>query len=304
MRKIVLSFFIIFPFITISSQCWKEISCGGAHSLALSTDNKLIAWGNNIEGELGNGSTSSFSISPTQIGTDNNWQAIAAGFSHNLAIKDNGTLWAWGDNSKGECGLGNTITPQTTPTQIGTDSNWKTISGGNLYSVAIKTDGTLWTWGFNNTNQLGNSTTVDVYIPTQIGSDTDWKFISAGDTHCFAIKNDGTLWGWGDNTDSKLGNNSTIDLTVPTQIGTDNDWKEVLAGDYHGIGLKNDGSIWTWGLNNNSRLGDGTLINKTIPNKISGSSVFLKVARGTDYGVAIKKMTILYGLGELRLQAN
>ena len=228
-RKILLFFFVISPFVSLSSQCWKEVTTGGAHTLALTTNNQIVAWGNNTEGQLGNGSVSSFSITPTQIGTDTNWQSIASGFSHNLAIKNDGTLWAWGDNSKGECGTGNTNSPITTPTQIGTDTDWKTISGGNLYSVAIKTDGTLWAWGYNNTYQLGNGLTADIYTPTQINTDTDWKFISAGETHCFAVKNNGTLWGWGDNTDSKLGNNSTLDLSNPTQIGVDNDWKEVLA---------------------------------------------------------------------------
>ncbi|MCL2608119.1 MAG: Ig-like domain-containing protein, partial [Methanomassiliicoccaceae archaeon] len=116
---------------------------------------------------------------------------VSTGNGHTMAIKEDGTLWAWGSNSSGQLGDGTNI-ERLSPIQMGSDK-WKSVSAGGSYTMAIKEDGTLWAWGYNIYGQLGDGTTTQRTSPVQIGSDT-WKYVSAGSAHTMAIREDGTLW--------------------------------------------------------------------------------------------------------------
>src|ERR1043165_6518327 len=150
-----------------------------------------------------------------------NYQRMACGNnSHSSFEIRGGTLWAWGNNNSGQLGDGTTINSGT-PTQIGTDTKWASITCGSGYTMALKNDGTLWAWGNNSSGQLGDGTTTDKTTPTQIGTDTKWVGIACGDRHTVAVKSDGTLWAWGYNGTGQLGDGSTIDKASPIQIGAD-----------------------------------------------------------------------------------
>ena len=133
-----------------------------------------------------------------QIGTDRDWQvAIAGQYSHTAAIKDDGTLWAWGNNDHGQLGDG-TIVEKHAPVQIGTDTNWQSVVTESYSTVALKTDGTLWSWGNNWPNE-------DKKNPEKFTSDTNWQFVTAGYSHVVAGKSNNSLWSWGDNENGGLG---------------------------------------------------------------------------------------------------
>ena len=245
---------------------WQTFSAGGLHTLALKTDGTLWSWGGNSEGQLGNNTTVE-STSPIQIGVATNWATVSAGgYYFSAAIKTDGTLWTWGNDSFGELGNGTVLGQQLVPTQIGIDTNWKTISAGQYHSLALKTDGSLWAWGSNSYGALGDGTTTTRPAPIQIGSATDWDTIVAGSFASYAIKTDGTLWSWGYNQYGQLGNGTTVNTPVPTQIGSDTNWKEVSSKfGYYAIALKTDGSAWSWGLNMSGYLGDGTRTQRLSP---------------------------------------
>jgi alpha-tubulin suppressor-like RCC1 family protein len=200
---------------------WKAITSGGSFNVALKTDGTLWAWGYNSALGVGDLSTPYFT-SPLQVGTDTNWSTVVAGASHILALKNDGSLFSFGggsNNNNSEMGHGlSWVGPYNTPLQIGTDSNWQSVSAGFNTSYAIKTDGTLWAWGQNDLGQLGDGTTVDKGYPTQIGTDTNWASMQAGFQHCIALKTDGSLWAWGDNSMSQLGIGTTSSSLVPVQI--------------------------------------------------------------------------------------
>jgi len=119
---------------------------------------------------------------------------LAAGGRHTLTIRtDDGTLSAWGDNMNGQLGLGDT-TQRTIPTQVGSGTNWVTVTAGDSHTLAIKSDGTLWAWGANGWGRLGLGDMTQRTIPTQVGSDTTWVAVAAGLSHSIALKFDGTLW--------------------------------------------------------------------------------------------------------------
>ncbi len=160
------------------------------------------------------------------------------------------------------------------------------ISGGISYSVAIKSDGTLWAWGLNAYGQLGDGTTIDKNVPTQIGTDTNWASVAAGDRHTVAIKTDGTLWAWGYNANGQLGDGTTALKIVPIQIGTGTNWILVDAGARHTVAMKNDASIWAWGDNSRGQLGDGTTTTRLVPTKI-GSNTWVMINAGALHTAAI-----------------
>ncbi len=198
---------------------WASVAAGKSpHSLAIKSDGTLWAWGKNGNGQLGDGTTID-KLSPTQIGTDTNWASVAAGGYHTLAIKSDGTLWAWGNNTDGRLGDGTIVNNIPTPTRIGTDTNWASVAAKGNHSLAKKTDGTLWAWGYNLYGQLGDGTTTDKLSPTQIGTDINWSSLFSGSNHSLAIKSDGTLWAWGYNLNGQLGDGTTADKNVSTDIG-------------------------------------------------------------------------------------
>lgn len=216
---------------------WKYISGGTGISSAIKTDGTLWMWGYNGSRQLGILSTSNTS-SPVQTAVGGtNWKQIACGDLHIAAIKTDGTLWVWGSNAVGQLGLGTTGNTISTPVQLGASNTWKSVSCATTMTMAIKTDGTLWVWGYNHFGQLGDGTTTPRSTPIQIGG-TNWKQVVGGYYTIAAIKTDGTLWSWGSNAYSALGQNYSIPTAIssPLQItGGGTNWKQVWCGANHTI---------------------------------------------------------------------
>ena len=213
-------------------------------------------------------------------------EPVASGAGHSLALKPDGTLWAWGSNSHGQLGDG-TTTDKTSPVRIGKDTKWVAISAGLNHSLALKSDGTLWAWGNNSNGQLGNGTKVNKTAPVRIGKDTKWIAVEAGDHHSVALKSDGTLWAWGNNSHGQLGDGSTVDRTTPVRVGKDDNWARVSAGAYHTVALKKDMTLWTWGDNSHGQLGDGSTVDKIAPVRIGADARWFAVSAGDYHTVAL-----------------
>lgn len=280
-----------------SDTNWQSVSAGGMHSLAIKTDRTLWAWGDNNAGQLGIGTSGSTDRNvPTQVGTASDWNSISAGDSYSLAIKNDGTLWAWGSNSNGKLGNGSPYINSLVPIQIGTASNWQSVKAGYDFSLAIKNDGTLWGWGNNSSGQLGNGTTADSSVPIQIGTDTDWVKVSSGIPHSMAIKSNGTLWAWGSNFPGQFGNGTTVDSFVPIQIGSDTNWQNVDVAGFTSMAMKNDGTLWGSGNNGNGQLGTGnTQVINTFTQIPSAS--WLSVTTADSRTIAIQSNGNLFSWG-------
>jgi len=193
------------------------------------------------------------------------WQSVVAG-AHTLAIKTDGTLWAWGSNSFGEIGDGTTIS-KNTPVQIGNQTNWLSVAVGENHSLAIKSDGTLWSWGLNNYGQLGDGTFINKSIPTQITTNGNfWTTIAAGYFHSLAINSNGVLVAWGNNSDGQLGLTNTINQSIPTIVSNNfnGTWSQISAGENHTL-AKCGNNLYGWGKNDYGQLGNGTYTSSSSP---------------------------------------
>jgi len=302
MKKTILFLLLALCWSKVDAQCWKSISSGAGHALALKADGTLWGWGSNQNYLLGGATPNQSSNIPIQIGTDTDWSFICANYQSSYAIKTNGTLWGWGANP---AYYGSLPLFLPVPTQLGTANNWKKISTNFQHQLAIKTDGTLWSWGPNNSSgnnygQLGNGTTSPSNIPTQVGTATDWALASAGTSYSLALKTDGTLWAWGRETYGALGLPSASPGTyyTPVKIGTATDWVAISAGEGHSHAIKSDGSLWSWGLNDNGQLGDGTLVNKNSPVRIGTDNDWKLVTGSGRSTFAIKNNGDLYAWGD------
>lgn len=301
MKKTVLFLLLALCWSKVDAQCWKSISTGQYHTLALKEDGTLWGWGKNDGYQLGGANNNQTSNIPVKIGTDADWSFVCAGIQHSYAIKTDGTLWAWGTNPGYFDSLPLFI---TVPTQLGSANNWKMISAYFHHHLAIKTDGTLWSWSYesggNEFGELGNGTTNPHNFSNlvQVGTDTDWAIASTGTYYSLALKTDGTLWAWGHY--GALGTPSAPLGTYysPVKVGMDSDWATISAAHGHSHATKSDGSLWSWGSNDRGQLGDGTLVNKESPKRIGTDNDWKLVAGCGHSTFAIKNNGSLYGWGE------
>jgi alpha-tubulin suppressor-like RCC1 family protein len=268
------------------------ITTGLIHALACKTNGTIWSWGQNDYGQLGLGDTISANF-PFQISTDSDWVEITVGSAHTLALKTNGTLWAWGLNGWGQLGLGDGV-DRYTPSQIGTDSDWSiAFTAGSAHTLALKTNGTLWAWGGNESGQLGDGTGMFRITPEQISIESDWSYVVAGQDHTLAIKTDGTLWGWGANGNDQLGRSGNNE--IPGYVGTESDWSSVAAGESHSLGIKTNGTSWSWGNNAYGQLGRAGDL--TRPGQIGIGSAWQSIDAGTYHTIALKTNGTLWSWG-------
>jgi alpha-tubulin suppressor-like RCC1 family protein len=235
---------------------WSKVASGDGSlcSGAIKTDGTMWTWGTAQYGQLGLNDRV-YRSSPVQLGSLTTWRDIEGGGWLMAAIQTNGTLWVWGRNNEGQLGQNNII-DRSSPVQVGTGTDWSKVSIGNVSGIAaIKTDGTLWTWGNSINGVLGTNTDVKRSSPVQVGAGTNWLTAKRGYGHVAAIKTDGTLWAWGWNNNGQLGQNDRVDRSSPVQIGAGTTWSNVDIHNFAGMVTKTDGTLWTWGSCTDGQLG-------------------------------------------------
>ena len=272
-----------------------QMALGDEHTVLIKTDGSLWAWGNGPVGQLGLGETGKYRTMASRVGTDTDWESLAAGTDYNLALKSDGSLWAWGNGAYGRLGLGDEVT-RWVPTRVGAATDWTAIATGLRHSFGIKTDGSLWAWGLNNYGQLGLGTTVNQFSPVKVGD--GFAAIDGGGQFSAAIKTDGTLWTWGRNHFSQLGlgDADTADHHSPVQVGSDAGWTAVSCSDEAARALRNDQTLWAWGRNSYGQLGLGDEVTRSTPTQLSG--LWASVRSADDSTYALKADGSLWAWGD------
>jgi alpha-tubulin suppressor-like RCC1 family protein len=273
------------------------IAGGDYHSLALKSNGTVWSWGANWEGQLGDG-TWSDQVTPVQVSGLTNVTAIAAGY-HSLALKSNGTVVGWGANTFGELGNGSQYTSNNTPVTVSGLTNVVAIAAGVYHSMALKSDGTVWTWGANWYGGLGTggSLWTNQTTPAQVSGLSGIVAIAAGDYHSVALKNDGTVWVWGANGSGQVGDGSYNDQYVPVQVTGLTGVTAISAGSAYSMVIGSNGTVWAWGANGNGQLGDGSFTDQTAPVQVSGLTGITEISGGYYHASALKDDGTIWGWG-------
>ena len=317
------------PTLADGNRVWKKVVGGKAYGFFLAEDGSLWAAGTAESGVQGTNDGVDHKVL-TRIGTDNDWADMACsrfwGYSA-FAIKTNGTLWAWGENSAGQLGIGNTQA-QTLPVQVGTDTDWKQVAAGVSSVLALKADGSLWGWGLNMYGELfvyeGRQSS-----PVRLGSETDWEKVLVIEFRAYAVKKDGTLWAWGDNSRNLLGFNTPTEeestsegnpvevvteprITKPTQVTAVEGEVLAVSGCENTLSVATgtDGiieKVWMFGSNADGALGDGKGLgngNKDIPfatvpvnPSLKSSLKFTTMSSGQSYTMMLTDDGDIWGWG-------
>ena len=279
----------------------KHGTAGSNFAAGIKADGTLWAWGANSSGQLGQGDTATYTTL-VQIGSATNWRTVHCGESYVFAIKRDGTLWAWGNNTDGQLGLGHLTTPITSPTQVGSDSNWADVSCGNTSTVARKLNGTVWSCGSNGFFRLGRSTNTLLVDPSfgQVGSGTVWTKIAYGyQAHCLLLDSTGQVWSFGYGANGRLGHGNTSDQSSPVAISSLTSCIDIAAGSNHSYVVKSDGTLWGFGGGANGALGQGSgdTTDKTSPVQIGSATNWLRCEAGNGCGFFRNTSGDLYHTG-------
>ena len=245
---------------TVSAEdyVWKSVTAGDATTYGIRSDGSLWSWGWNEKGQSGNG-VSERTATPTLADGNRVWKKTVGGKAYGFFLAEDGSLWAAGTATNGVQGTNDGVDHKVL-TRIGTDNDWADMACSRFWgysAFAIKTNGTLWSWGENSAGHLGIGNTQAQTLPVQVGTDTDWKQVAAGVSSVLALKTDGSLWGWGLNMNGELfgyeGRQSS-----PVRLGSETDWEKVLVIEFRAYAVKKDGTLWAWGDNSRNLLGFNT----------------------------------------------
>ncbi|WP_338491881.1 chromosome condensation regulator RCC1 [Streptomyces sp. SJL17-4] len=270
----------------------RTLSGGGGDengfAVALLTDGTLRSWGANAQGQLGNGTTTSQAV-PTAVAGLSGVSAVDAGSNHVLAVRK-GRVYAWGSNAYGQLGIGSfdadgKTGPKKTPLPVGL-YDVKDVGAGCNFSVALRNDNTVWTWGDGSGGRLGIGSTVSRETPQQIEGLTDIAAISVGCSHVLALTLDNKVKSWGEGFYGQLGNDTKSNSPTPTDVKRLSDVATIHAGYGHDFAILEDGTVKGWGWNKYGQLGDGDVAEHVTPviiDKLKGTK---RIAAGWDFTLA------------------
>ena len=267
-----------------SESDWRQVAATRFHTMALKSDGTLLGWGDNSDGALGDGPRER----RTEVRmTNDRWLFVATTWRHTVAVRADHTLWMWGKNVWGKQTKYDEVSP---PTQLGRDNDWQQVSLSGSHLLAIKSNGTLWACGDNRGGQLGlgfSESGETHFLPAQIGHDNDWVLATSGDEFSLAIKRDGSLWSWGENHFGQLGDGTTEGHSAPARIAGNTTWRSAYAGHDHVVAESSDGTTWTWGSNRNGQLGDGRVLATRTPSPVQPGSKwrFASAESGSTLGL-------------------
>lgn len=244
---------------------WIAITCGGLHTCGLQRDHSLWCWGSNPAGQLGLGEGVVGQSTPQRVPGRADWLTIAARTRHVCGLREDGSLWCWGDNSNGQLGVADTI-DRATPQPIAALQHFVTVGAGALHSCAIDDASALWCWGANDMGQLGHGDMVQRTTPERVGTSIGWTRVDGGFGHTCALRVGNELWCWGSNGSGQLGVGDTDKRLVPVLVATG--FVDVGLGAAQSCGVRDDGSVWCWGENERGQTGAGVASSVLTPTRV------------------------------------
>jgi alpha-tubulin suppressor-like RCC1 family protein len=290
--------------VTGLAQDVAQVAVGQATSVALHTDGTVWTWGSNLDGELGDGSAVQGRTVPGKVQGLPRVVQVAAGADHFLAVGADGSVWAWGANFADQLGDGRDRSAELsahTPVRV-LLSGVTQVDAGVYSSIALRSNGEVWTWGSNAEGELGNQSSVSM-SPTPVRALTQAGVtqVAAGNKHLLALGGDGSVWTWGGNFFGELGNGT---VAVPSNLPVRVDQRvsgitQISAGAFSGMAVGAGGVVWTWGRNNDGQIGDGTQTDRPTPVVVTLQAPPARIAAGQGFDLAVLPDGTLWGWGEL-----
>ncbi|MCX4403976.1 chromosome condensation regulator RCC1 [Streptomyces sp. NBC_01764] len=283
--------------IGVARQDVKSVRTGGwttndtSYTVALLKNGTLKSWGNNTYGQLGNGSTTAQRVPGAVVGLTG-VRAMDVGCYHGVALR-NGRVWTWGRNNDGQLGNGvpfpaaGELSSATTPVEVQSLDDVKAVAAGCTFTMALRQDGTVWTWGTNVHGQLGNGTNTRANTPQQVQGLSDVEAIDAGGWHALAVTKDHKVMSWGNNAEGELGVDNTTNSNKPVEVKHLASVARIFAGPYNTFALLADGTVKAWGYNNKGQLGDTTTTNRTTPHPVAALTGVREISPGHQHTLAV-----------------
>jgi alpha-tubulin suppressor-like RCC1 family protein len=289
------------PVAVVNAADIVALAAGQEHSLALKADGTVLAWGNDAGGQLGDNAALEDKAKPVVVNGANQIIDIAAGLFFSLALKSDGTMLAWGNNSKGQLGDSNIIADKPTPVAVSGASDIVAIAAGSEHSLALKADGTMLAWGLDNNGQLGNDAhLVDQPLPVPVANATGIVSIAAGYNHSLALTSSGNVLAWGSDFGGQLGDNiPKVNKSTPVSVTGANQIVAIAGGHFHSLALKADGTMLAWGSDTFGELGDGDQLNpQGLPVNVENVSNIVAIDAGEQFSLALKSDGTLQSWGQ------
>lgn len=285
---------------------WAVVSTGFEFVAAVRANGTAWCWGLNSDGQLGDNTTTLSNSPVAVVGSITNWVQISAGRDHTVGIRANGSAWSWGNGASGKLGDNTTISKSSPVSVVGGFTDWKSASAGNGFTIALRSNGTLWSWGYNGSSGYGRLGTGSASSYGQsspvsvVGGFTDWVNMSAGWQHALAVRGNGTAWAWGSGAWGRLGNNDGVNnfRSPISVVGGFTDWIQVSAGYRYSLGLRSNGTLWAWGRNDYGQLGNNTTVDVSSPvSVVGGFTDWSELAAGHVQSTAIRANGTAWGWG-------
>lgn len=263
-----------------------SVSGGIFHSCAVKADGRAYCWGDNLHGQLGDGTTAG-RLTPVAVSGGRSFRAVHAGFVSSCGLDTGGQAFCWGDNDRGVLGTGSAAS-SSVPVAVAAEVQFASLAMGGLHACGLTSDGRAFCWGFNEFGQLGIGSTADQGAPVAAAPALRFRSLSAGYLHTCGVTTDGRTYCWGYNEYGQLGIGSTDDQSAPVRVATEVPLRSVAAGGLHTCGLTADGQAHCWGYNRFGQAGDGSAEEvRTSPVAVAGAARFASLAAGGGHTCGI-----------------
>jgi alpha-tubulin suppressor-like RCC1 family protein len=255
-------------------------------------DQSAYAWGLNTSGQLGDITSTNRSSPVSIVGFLIDWIQVSAGGTHSLALRANGTAWAWGVTTNGRLGDNTAAGNRSSPVSVvGGFTDWIQLNAGSTHSLGLRANGSAWAWGLNTNGRLGDGSVTARSSPVSVvGGFVDWIQLSPGEAHSLGVRSNGTAWAWGSALNGRLGDNTIVSKSSPVSVvGGFVDWVQVSAGSTHSLALRANGTAWAWGGAGVGLLGDNTAVSKSSPvSVVGGFTDWIQVSAGTNHSLGLR----------------
>lgn len=280
------------------SSDWRQVSGGEDHTCGVRTSGRLYCWGDDSEGQLGDGLTNADQATPVEVlGGFTNWISVSAGSKHTCARRAPGRLYCWGEDAFGGLGDGGSNTAMPVPTLVaGGFTDWTSVTAGGQHTCGRRATGQLYCWGFDGSGAVGDGgIPLDRSIPTLVaGGATNWTAVATGDGHSCGRRATGRIYCWGNDSFGQLGDSVALtDRHTPTLVaGGFTNWAMVADGAAHTCARRTTGRLYCWGADTSGQLGDGGAnTQQPMPVQVAGGAVDWTTAEGSGSHTCARRST-------------